>query len=98
MDNSAEKMMMLMRYKYHIAVAAMACVVLPMMLYAAPRLITILAYFWPLLASTAVFLVLIMGFGGVSRLATDHQLGDRSPGEGILDYVTGRPDYYTYDH
>ncbi|CAN0890815.1 hypothetical protein LINGRAHAP2_LOCUS16639 [Linum grandiflorum] len=75
------------------------------MLYAAPRLLTILAYFWPLMASTAVFLVLIMGFGGVSRLTNDyaadqlHQLGGQStiPGQGIIDYVAGRPDYYIYE-
>ncbi|CAN0890814.1 hypothetical protein LINGRAHAP2_LOCUS16639 [Linum grandiflorum] len=65
------------------------------MLYAAPRLLTILAYFWPLMASTAVFLVLIMGFGGVSRLTNDYAADQLH--QGIIDYVAGRPDYYIYE-
>ncbi|KAG5242408.1 Microtubule-associated protein [Salix suchowensis] len=82
----------LLQYRYHFAVAITASAVLSLFLYAAPRLITILAYFWPLFASTAVFLILIVVFGGtVSHLAADSQ-GEKE-GEGLLDYVAEQPEY-----
>ncbi|CAL9010643.1 unnamed protein product, partial [Prunus brigantina] len=40
------------------------------LLYAAPRLISILGYFWPLFASTTLFLVGIITFGYISQLST----------------------------
>lgn len=79
------------QYRYHFAIAITAPLVLSLLLYAAPRLITVLAYFWPLFASTAVFLILVIVFGGVSQLqATDHYHGEKA-GEGLLDYVAGQP-------
>jgi len=63
------------------------------MLYAAPRITTILAYFWPLFASTAVLLAAIIAFGGVSKFSTeDHGHGEKA-GEGLLDYVTSLPQH-----
>jgi hypothetical protein len=82
----------LMQYRYHFAIAVIVSVVLSLLLYGAPRFVTILAYFWPLFASTAVFLVVIVAFGGLSQLATDQAHGDKA-GEGILDYVQGQPEH-----
>ncbi|TKY53931.1 hypothetical protein E2542_SST18337 [Spatholobus suberectus] len=59
----------------------------------APRFMTILAYFWPLFASTTVFLVAIIAFGGVSKFSTEgHGHGEKA-GEGLLDYVTGMSEH-----
>ncbi|KAJ4839244.1 hypothetical protein Tsubulata_050940 [Turnera subulata] len=77
----------LLQFRYHLSVLIIASFVLCLLLYAAPRLLTLLAYFWPLFASTTVFLVLVIAFGGISHLATDHLHGEKA-GEGLLDYVT----------
>ncbi|XP_038691980.1 uncharacterized protein LOC119990184 [Tripterygium wilfordii] len=61
----------ILQYRNHFATAIIASLALSTSLYAAPRLLAILVYFWPLLASTAVLLVMIIAFGGVSQLATD---------------------------
>ncbi|CAI0460549.1 unnamed protein product [Linum tenue] len=89
---------LLLQYKYHFAAAAVASLFLSLLMYAAPSLLTILAYFLPLLASTTVFLILIMAFGGVSRLniGSNHQQHGQGNGEGLLDYVAGRPDENHY--
>lgn len=76
-----------MQYRYHFTISVIVSVVLSLLLYGAPRLVTILAYFWPLFASTALFLVTILAFGGLSQLATEAH-GEKA-GEGILDYVQG---------
>ncbi|KDP32903.1 hypothetical protein JCGZ_13684 [Jatropha curcas] len=88
------------QYKYHLGIAIIASLVLSIFLYAAPRLVTILAYFWPLFASTTVFLVLIIAFGGVSPLQSDSAHAEQA-GEGLLHYVaavqpenTGEPEKY----
>ncbi|KAB5551563.1 hypothetical protein DKX38_008874 [Salix brachista] len=87
----------LMQYRYHFAIAITASSFLSLFLYAAPRLITILAYFWPLFASTAVFFILIVVFGGtVSHLAADSQ-GEKE-GEGLLDYVAEQPESDEQSH
>ncbi|KAK7348353.1 hypothetical protein VNO80_22906 [Phaseolus coccineus] len=84
---------MLVQYKYHITIAITFSLSLSFMLYAAPRITTILAYFWPLFASTTVFLAAIIAFGGVSKFSTeDHGHGEKA-GEGLLDYVTGVPEH-----
>ncbi|CAL0309132.1 unnamed protein product [Lupinus luteus] len=62
------------------------------MVFKAPRFMTILAYFWPMFASTVVFLValIIAFFGGVSKFYIGADHGEKA-GEGLLDYVAGRP-------
>ncbi|MED6169100.1 hypothetical protein PIB30_018231 [Stylosanthes scabra] len=84
----------LLRYRFHITIGIAISVLLSLMFYAAPRIVTILAYFWPLFASTTVFLVAIIAFGGVSKFSTDelshhHQQHGEKAGEGLLDYVAG---------
>lgn len=76
----------LMDYKFHFMVAIIVSVVMSSLVYAAPRVLDILAYFWPLFASTAAFLAIAITFGGFQ------QLSDEATGEGIMDYVAGRPD------
>ncbi|KAG5024065.1 hypothetical protein JHK82_019960 [Glycine max] len=84
---------MLEQYRYHITIAMAFSLSLSLLLYAAPRIMTILTYFWPLLASTTVFLVAIIAFGGVSKFSTEgHGHGEKA-GEGLLDYVTGMPEH-----
>ncbi|EEF39492.1 conserved hypothetical protein [Ricinus communis] len=77
----------ILQYRYHFGIAIIASLVLSILLYAAPRFLTILAYFWPLFASTTVFLVLIIAFGGVSQFPSNVH-GDQA-GEGLLGYVEG---------
>lgn len=84
---------MLVQYKYHITIAIAFSLSLSVMLYAAPRIMTILAYFWPLFASTAVLLAAIIAFGGVSKFSTEDHVHGEKAGEGLLDYVTSVPEH-----
>ncbi|KAE8714871.1 Microtubule-associated proteins 70-5 isoform 1 [Hibiscus syriacus] len=80
------------QYRYHFIVTILASSIVAVLAYAAPSLLTVLAYFWPLFASTTVLLVLIVAFGGVSQLATEDH-GEKA-GEGLLDYVAAaRPEH-----
>ncbi|KAB1221692.1 hypothetical protein CJ030_MR2G006271 [Morella rubra] len=81
----------LLPYRYHITVGVVGSVVLSLLLYAAPRIVTILAYFWPLFVSTAALVVVGIAFSGLSHYAAEIQ-GEKA-GEGILDYVRGRPEH-----
>ncbi|XVF75177.1 hypothetical protein PTKIN_Ptkin13bG0166300 [Pterospermum kingtungense] len=78
----------LIQYRYHFTIAILASLFIAFLSYVVPRLSSILTYFWPLFASTTVFLVLITAFGGVSQLATEAH-GEKV-GEGLLDYVAAR--------
>ena len=82
----------LMEYKFHVMITIIVIVVLSSLVYAAPRILDILAYFWPLFASTAAFLAMASTSGGFQ------QISDEATGEGIMDYVAGRPeDSYKYN-
>lgn len=83
-----------MQYRQHIAIAIASSVFFCTLLYVAPRILTILAYFWPLFASTTVFLVAIIAFGGISKFAdSSHQVHAEEAGQGLLDYVAaGQPE------
>lgn len=81
----------LLQYKYHFVIAIFVSLILSLLLYAAPRILSILGYFWPLFASTTLFLVAIIAFGGGSKLSTEAQ--SETQGQGIIDYVAGHPDY-----
>ncbi|GMJ14523.1 hypothetical protein like AT4G16400 [Hibiscus trionum] len=79
------------RYRYHFIVTILVSSIVAFLSYAAPSLLTVLAYFWPLFASTTVLLVVIMAFSGVSQLAAEDH-GEKA-GEGLLDYVeASRPE------
>ncbi|GLT80224.1 hypothetical protein SLA2020_516760 [Shorea laevis] len=73
------------QYRHQISLAIIASVTIALIAFAAPRFLNILAYFWPLFASTTVLLVIMVAIGGLSQLATETH-GERA-GEGLLDYV-----------
>ncbi|GMI72663.1 hypothetical protein like AT4G16400 [Hibiscus trionum] len=80
------------QYRYHFIVTLLISSVVAFLSYTAPSVLTVLAYFWPLFASTTVLLVAIMAFGGVSQLATEAH--GQKTGEGLLDYVSAaRPEH-----
>ncbi|KAF8030475.1 hypothetical protein BT93_E2804 [Corymbia citriodora subsp. variegata] len=81
----------ILQYKNQIAMTVTGVLAISLVVYAAPRFVSILAYFWPLFASTAVFLVTIFAFGGISRLSTEGH--GQKAGEGIIDYVAGQSEY-----
>jgi len=78
-------------YRYQITITIVVLLSFSLLFYAAPHFLTILAYFWPLFASTTFFLVAIIAFGGISKLSTEDH-GEKV-GEGILDYVAGRTEH-----
>ncbi|CAN8324762.1 unnamed protein product [Cochlearia groenlandica] len=74
----------LMEYKLHFMATIAMSLVLAFLVYAAPRILDILTYFWPLFASTAAFTAIALTFGGFQ------QLSDEDTGDKIMDYVAGR--------
>lgn len=72
------------RYKLHI-IAAFLCAASGAY-YAGPNFVSVLAYFWPLLLSTALFLAAIVFFGK----ASPSDLADGAGSE-IMEYVAGGP-------
>ncbi|XP_062016174.1 uncharacterized protein LOC133732604 [Rosa rugosa] len=82
----------LLKFKYHFLGALIFCLTLYSLALFAPRFLTILAYFWPLFLSTALFLFAVVVFGKTSLPGTDAHAADKA-GEGLLDYVAGQPDH-----
>ncbi|KDP39280.1 hypothetical protein JCGZ_01037 [Jatropha curcas] len=80
----------LLNYKYHIAFILTLSLITLSSIFLAPSFVTILAYFWPLFLSTALFLGAVVFFGKTSLAGTESS-GDKA-GEGLLDYVAGQPD------
>ncbi|KAK7262079.1 hypothetical protein RJT34_29639 [Clitoria ternatea] len=79
----------LLQYRYHITIAIAVSLFFSLVLYAAPRIMNILEYFWPLFASTIVFVVAIIAFGGVSKFSTEGY-GEKASEE-LMNYVAGVP-------
>lgn len=77
----------LIKFKFHILFITFFILIIFTLLYIAPSFINILAYFWPLLLSTALFLITVVVFGLTSPPGA-HVSGEKA-GEGILDYVAG---------
>ncbi|KAK4341915.1 hypothetical protein RND71_037731 [Anisodus tanguticus] len=75
---------LLLKFKFHILITSTFSILIFALIYLAPRFLDILKYFWPLLLSTALFLVAIVLFGRISSPVTEVS------GEGILDYVAGQ--------
>ncbi|KAG4161761.1 hypothetical protein ERO13_D01G076300v2 [Gossypium hirsutum] len=82
----------LLKLKYPIIVILTLSLTLSALIIFAPSFLTILAYFWPLLLSTALFLVAVIFFGKTSAhtAASDSDPADKA-GEVLLDYVAGQP-------
>ncbi|KAK1440258.1 hypothetical protein QVD17_06083 [Tagetes erecta] len=77
----------LIKFKYHIFFTFLFFLISLSLLYIAPSFINILAYFWPLLLSTALFLITVLVFGLTSPPGAN--VSGEKAGEGILDYVAG---------
>ncbi|EXB36073.1 hypothetical protein L484_018231 [Morus notabilis] len=85
----------LIKFKIHILLALLLCVAVSVLILVAPRFLTILAYFWPLLVSTALFLASVLVFGKTT--AASPAVADKA-GEGLLDFVAGQPDHHHGHH
>ncbi|KAH6768116.1 hypothetical protein C2S51_013452 [Perilla frutescens var. frutescens] len=81
----------LLRFKFHILSAVGFGVAILFVCYVAPSFLNILKYFWPLLVSTALFLVAIVVFGRISPPVAEAP-GEKV-GEGLLDYVASQPEH-----
>ncbi|CAB4308617.1 unnamed protein product [Prunus armeniaca] len=77
----------LLKFKFHFLFALILCLTLYAITLIAPRFLTILAYFWPLFLSTALFLFAVVVFGKTTLPVTEPS------GEGLLDYVAGQPEH-----
>ena len=80
----------LLKYKFHFLFALILSLSLTSLFFIAPRFLNILAYFWPLFLSTALFLFAVLVFGKTSVPATEPP-GDKAA-KGLLDYVAGHPE------
>lgn len=80
----------LLKFKFPILVGSTFCIFISFLIYLAPSFLDILKYFWPLLVSTALFLVAVVVFGRISPPPPESS-GEKT-GEGILDYVAGQPE------
>ncbi|KAF4391255.1 hypothetical protein G4B88_016565 [Cannabis sativa] len=87
----------LMRFKFHILITLILFTLITTLILIAPKFLTILAYFWPLLLSTALFLIAVLVFAKTSLPpATSYKTG-----EGLLDYVAGESElhhHHNHDH
>ncbi|KAL4566904.1 hypothetical protein LXL04_031030 [Taraxacum kok-saghyz] len=81
----------LLKSKFHLSIVAISSLIVLFLLYYAPKFLDVLTYFWPLLLSTALFLIAVVFFGSTSPPSFDFS-GEKA-GEGILDYVAGQPEH-----
>ncbi|XP_060187143.1 uncharacterized protein LOC132616620 [Lycium barbarum] len=79
---------LLLKFKFHILIASTFSILIIALIYLAPRFLDIVKYFWPLLLSTALFLVAIVLFGRISPPVAE--VSGEKTGEGILDFVAGQ--------
>ncbi|XP_043689307.1 uncharacterized protein LOC122640221 [Telopea speciosissima] len=79
----------LLKFKYHLIFGSIVSVLLLSLVLLAPRFFDLLAYFWPLFLSTAMFLATAVLFSRVSPTETEASV--EKAGEGILDFVAGQP-------
>ncbi|KAJ0044999.1 hypothetical protein Pint_03871 [Pistacia integerrima] len=81
----------LLKFKFHILFTLSFLGLMFSLVIFAPRVLTILAYFWPLFLSTALFLVAVVFFGKTSLPASDsHIEHHKAAAEDILGYVAGQ--------
>ncbi|KAK7333367.1 hypothetical protein VNO80_30135 [Phaseolus coccineus] len=76
----------LMKFRYQIGGALLVCLAIFSFLYLAPRFLNLLAYFWPLFLSTALFLLLVLFF---AKTQTSSDSSIPKPAEELLHYVAG---------
>ncbi|KAK9689491.1 hypothetical protein RND81_09G062600 [Saponaria officinalis] len=80
----------LMKFIFHAIFGVIISISIYIIARMSPRFIDLIGFFWPLLASTALFLGVVVVFSRVTPQATDG-LGEKA-GEGLLDYVAGPPE------
>ncbi|XP_054799791.1 uncharacterized protein LOC129304144 [Prosopis cineraria] len=80
----------LFKFKYHFIAGLLLALTVSSFAVLAPRFLTVLAYFWPLFLSTALFLALVLVFGRTSSAAAaGGNSNNNIAGEVFLDYVAG---------
>ncbi|CAL5341586.1 unnamed protein product [Camellia sinensis] len=80
----------LLKFKHHILFAIAFFLMIFSLIYLTPRFLDILAYFWPLFLSTALFLVTVLLFAKSSPLSTE--VPAEKATERLLDFVVGQPE------
>nr|KYP41350.1 hypothetical protein KK1_037276 [Cajanus cajan] len=78
----------LFKFRYHIAGALLLCLAIFSFLYLAPRFLNVLAFFWPLFLSTALFLALVLFFGK-TQPPPPSDVDLPKPAEDLLHFVAG---------
>ncbi|KAG6577526.1 hypothetical protein SDJN02_23224, partial [Cucurbita argyrosperma subsp. argyrosperma] len=76
------------KFRFHIVAALILSLILFSLLLLAPKFLSLLAFFWPLLLSTALFLLAVLLFTNTSLPLPD------KAAEGLLNYVAGHPDHH----
>ena len=80
----------LLKFKFHILTAIAFSLMIFSLIYLAPRFLDVVAYFWPLLVSTVLFLVAVVLFDRSSPPAA------KAPGEkaveSLLDFIAPLPE------
>ncbi|KAG2678239.1 hypothetical protein I3843_12G136500 [Carya illinoinensis] len=82
----------LLEYRFHIIFALALPLTIVSIVHVAPSFVPVLAYFWPLFLSTALFLFAVIFFGRTSVKGIDVH-GDDKAVEGLIDYVAGQPEH-----
>ncbi|EXB41833.1 hypothetical protein L484_005059 [Morus notabilis] len=85
----------LIKFKIHILLALLLCVAVSVRILVTLRFLTILAYFWPPLVSTALLLAAVLVFSKTT--AASPAVADKA-GEGLLDFIAGQPDHHHGHH
>ncbi|KAK3013171.1 hypothetical protein RJ639_007890 [Escallonia herrerae] len=80
----------LLKFKFHLFFALAFALFIFSLVCHAPRFVDVIAYFWPLLVSTALFLAAAVVFGRTSPPAAE--VPGEKAAEGILDFVAGQPE------
>ncbi|KAL2316649.1 hypothetical protein Fmac_030525 [Flemingia macrophylla] len=78
-----------LKLRYHILGALLLCLTIFSVVLVAPRLMTLLGYFWPLLLSTALVLALVFFFAKTCPLSSTDSTSFQNAGQTLLDYVAG---------
>ncbi|GLT83680.1 hypothetical protein SLE2022_019550 [Rubroshorea leprosula] len=81
----------LLNFKYQILIGVTLVAAVSSLIILSPSFLTILAYFWPLLLSTVLFLIAVVFFGKTSA-PPGSDSGAENAGEGLLNYVAGQPE------
>lgn len=80
----------LLQFKFHILLTSILFLLISCLFIFAPSFVPIIAYFCPLLLSTALFLVAVLVFARASPHGAEASADNA--GEGLLDYVAGKPE------